>query len=59
MNETTNHYQRLAVFVAVAKQASFTKASRKLGIGKASVSRAFKPRLLQVELAISSRSTTS
>jgi len=40
MNETPTNYQLLAVFVAVAEQASFTKASRKLGIGKGSVSRA-------------------
>jgi DNA-binding transcriptional LysR family regulator len=40
MNETPTNYQLLAVFVAVAQQASFTKASRKLGIGKGSVSRA-------------------
>lgn len=40
MNEAPTNYQLLAVFVAVAEQASFTKASRKLGIGKGSVSRA-------------------
>jgi DNA-binding transcriptional LysR family regulator len=36
----TSEYQLLAVFVAVAEQASFTKAARKLGIGKGTVSRA-------------------
>jgi len=40
MNETPTNYQLLAVFVAVAEQASFTKAARKLGIAKGSVSRA-------------------
>jgi DNA-binding transcriptional LysR family regulator len=38
--ETAVSYQLLAVFVAVAEQASFTKAARKLGIGKGTVSRA-------------------
>jgi DNA-binding transcriptional LysR family regulator len=40
MNETPTNYQLLAVFVAVADQASFTKASRRLGISKGSCSRA-------------------
>lgn len=33
-------YQRLAAFVAVAEQASFTKAANRLGVGKGTVSRA-------------------
>ena len=37
---TQPDYQLLAVFVAVAEQQSFTKAARKLGIGKGTASRA-------------------
>ena len=40
MGETQAPYQLLSAFVAVAEQASFTKAARKLGIGKGTVSRA-------------------
>ncbi len=40
MKETPANYQLLAVFVAVAEETSFTKAARKLGIGKGTVSRA-------------------
>ncbi|HEX5660975.1 MAG TPA: LysR family transcriptional regulator, partial [Polyangiales bacterium] len=40
MAETPVDYQLLAVFVAVAEQNSFSKAARKLGIGKGTVSRA-------------------
>lgn len=40
MNETPLDYQLLATFAAVAEQNSFSKAARKLGIGKGTVSRA-------------------
>ena len=40
VSATPVSYQLLAVFVAVAEQASFTKAARKLGIGKGTASRA-------------------
>jgi DNA-binding transcriptional LysR family regulator len=40
MTETQLDYQLLATFVAVADEQSFTKAARKLGIGKGTVSRA-------------------
>jgi DNA-binding transcriptional LysR family regulator len=40
MPETTSQYELLPVFIAVADSGSFTKAARKLGIGKATVSRA-------------------
>ncbi|GLH72673.1 LysR family transcriptional regulator [Geothrix limicola] len=39
MNATQIDFQLLVVFAAVAEQNSFTKASRKLGIGKGTVSR--------------------
>lgn len=39
MNAHTNH-QLLAIFIAVAQEASFTKAAQKLGLGKGTVSRA-------------------
>lgn len=38
--ETQTRYDLLAVFVAVADEASFTKAAHKLGMGKGTVSRA-------------------
>ncbi len=38
--ETPIDYQLLAMFVAVAEQSSFSKAARKLGVGKGTVSRA-------------------
>ncbi len=40
MTETQADYHLLASFVAVADEQSFTKAARKLGIGKGTVSRA-------------------
>jgi len=40
MNRTPADYQLLAAFVAVAEEASFTKAASKLGVGKGTVSRA-------------------
>ncbi|MET0287927.1 MAG: LysR substrate-binding domain-containing protein [Polyangiales bacterium] len=40
MAETPIDYQLLAIFVAVAELSSFSKAARKLGIGKGTVSRA-------------------
>ena len=40
MPETQADTQLLATFVAVADEQSFTKAARKLGIGKGTVSRA-------------------
>ena len=40
MPETQAEYHLLAAFVAVADEQSFTKAARKLGIGKGTVSRA-------------------
>jgi len=40
MPETQAEYHLLATFVAVADEQSFTKAARKLGIGKGTVSRA-------------------
>jgi DNA-binding transcriptional LysR family regulator len=40
MRETPIDYQLLATFVAVAEQSSFSKAARKLGVGKGTVSRA-------------------
>ena len=40
MPETPFDYQLLAVFIAVAELSSFSKAARKLGIGKGTVSRA-------------------
>lgn len=40
MSETQANYQLLAVFKAVASEASFTRAARKLGVGKGTVSRA-------------------
>jgi len=40
MSRTPADYQRLAAFVVVAEQASFTKAARILGVGKGTVSRA-------------------
>lgn len=39
MSETAPEYHLLAAFVAVADERSFTKAARKLGIGKGTVSR--------------------
>lgn len=39
MNETQIDLQLLRVFVTVAEEASFTKAARRLGIGKGTVSR--------------------
>src|SRR5580658_7416823 len=39
MRETPAPLQLIAVFVAVAEQASFTKAAHKLGVGKGTVSR--------------------
>lgn len=38
--ETPPNYQLLATFITVAHEASFTKAAKKLGIGKGTVSRA-------------------
>ena len=40
MAETPFDYHLLAIFIAVAEQNSFSKAARKLGIGKGTVSRA-------------------
>ncbi|HXX68314.1 MAG TPA: LysR family transcriptional regulator [Polyangiaceae bacterium] len=40
MNETPLDYRLLATFVAVAEQSSFSKAARRLGVGKGTVSRA-------------------
>jgi DNA-binding transcriptional LysR family regulator len=40
MSRTPADYQRLAAFVVVAEQTSFTKAARMLGVGKGTVSRA-------------------
>jgi DNA-binding transcriptional LysR family regulator len=40
MSETPFDYQLLAVFLAVAEQTSFSKAAKKLGIAKGTVSRA-------------------
>ena len=40
MTETPFDYQLLSIFTAVAEQSSFSKAARKLGIGKGTVSRA-------------------
>ena len=40
MIETPLNYQLLAVFLAVVEENSFSKAARKLGVGKGSVSRA-------------------
>jgi DNA-binding transcriptional LysR family regulator len=40
LGEAQAPYQLLSAFVAVAEQASFTKAARKLGVGKGTVSRA-------------------
>jgi DNA-binding transcriptional LysR family regulator len=40
MEETPFDYQLLAIFIAVADQNSFSKAARKLGIAKGTVSRA-------------------
>jgi DNA-binding transcriptional LysR family regulator len=40
VNGTPVDYQLLTIFRAVAEQSSFTKAARKLGIGKGTVSRA-------------------
>jgi DNA-binding transcriptional LysR family regulator len=40
MNGTQADYQLLAIFAAVAEETSFSKAARKLGLGKGTVSRA-------------------
>jgi DNA-binding transcriptional LysR family regulator len=40
MNKTPVDYKLLAIFVAVAEEASFSMAARKLGLGKGTVSRA-------------------
>jgi DNA-binding transcriptional LysR family regulator len=52
METTAIDYALLAVFVAVADQASFSKAARRLGVGKGTVSRAIArlERLVGVEL---------
>src|SRR5688500_3143734 len=39
MNETQLDLNLLNIFVTVVQQSSFTKAARKLGVGKATVSR--------------------
>jgi hypothetical protein len=44
MSKTTVDYDGLAIFLAVADERSFSKAAKRLGIGKGTVSRALAPR---------------
>lgn len=53
------NYQLLAVFVAVAQEESFTKAARKLGVGKGTVSRAISALEAQLGAELLHRTTHS
>jgi DNA-binding transcriptional LysR family regulator len=59
MNGTRPDYRLLAVFSAVAEQANFTRAARKLGMGKATVSRAIAELERQLRTELVHRTTHS